>query len=187
MIFKLPRQLTVGGIDYKINSDFRPCFNIMQIFERSDLTAGEKLVVMVGILFDDNIPLEQIDEAAEKAMWFLDGGDTSHKKSGTNYGRLYSWEQDAQYIISAVNLMLGTSCRGLEYLHWWDFTAALMECKECTFSTLIHQRKLKKQGKQSKIDKEWWAENKEIAEIKKTITLSSEEQEIYDKFNKLLG
>jgi hypothetical protein len=187
VIGRLPKELTVGGINYKINSDFRQSFNIMQIFERKDLSDGEKLVVMIGILFDDDISLEHQDEAIDKAFWFLDGGDTAHKKGGTDYGKLYSWEQDAQYIIAAVNLTLGMSCRGTEYLHWWDFTAALMECKECTFSTLVHQRKLKKQGKQSKVDKEWWAENKEIAELKTSFILTAEEQAALDKFDNLLG
>ncbi len=187
MITKLPKTLTVGGIEYSINSDFRPCFNIMQVFERNDLLESEKLVVMIGILYNGNIPLQYFDEAVDKASWFLDGGDTTHKSSGNNYGRLYSWEQDAPFILSAVNLTLGTSCRSLDFLHWWDFVSALMECKECTFSTLIHQRKLKKQGKQTKMDKEWWAENKDIAELKTSVNLTEEEQTALDKFNKLLG
>lgn len=186
MITKLPKTLTVAGTEYKINSDFRPCFNIMQTFERDDLTDEEKLIVMAGVLFVDDIPLEQLNEAISKAIWFLDGGE-SKQGSGNNYGKLYSWEQDAQYILSAVNITLGVSCRGLEYLHWWDFVLALMECKECTFSTLVHQRKLKKQGKQNKWDKEWWVENKDIAELKINTALTIEEQAAYDKFNKLLG
>lgn len=190
-ILKLPITLNVGDEDYEINSDFRPCFGIMQVFERNDLTDTEKLLAMIGILFVDdieNIPPQHLEEAITKAQWFLDCGDEPTKnKSIINIGKLYSWEQDAKYIISAVDLTKGISCRSLEYMHWWDFVSTLMECKECTFSTLIHQRKLKKQGKQSKYDKEWWIENKNIAELKTTVTLTPEEQEKLDKFNKLLG
>lgn len=181
----LPKTLNLGGEICDINSDFRPCFGIMQVFEREDLSNAEKLVIMVGILFVKAVPNEHFDEAIDKALWFLNGGETETKQNN-NYGRLYSWEQDAKYIISAVDITLGVSCRSLNYLHWWDFTSALMECKECTFSALIHQRKIRKQGKQSKIDKEWWAENRGIAELKHKIVLTQEEQEAYDKFNKLL-
>lgn len=186
-ILTLPKILNIGGEDYEINSDFRPCFGIMQVFERTDITDTEKLLAMIGILFVNDVPPEHTDEAITKAFCFLDGGDTEEGHIGTNYGRLYSWEQDAKYIISAVDRTLGISCRIVEYLHWWDFISALMECKECTFSTLIHQRKLKKTNKQSKYDKEWWAENKDIAELKSKVILTPEEQDKYDEFNKLLG
>ncbi len=185
-ILKLPKSLNVGGVDREINSDFRPCFGIMEVFERNDLTNAEKLIIMVGILFMDELSPELYDEAIDKALWFLDGGEPTEEKKPSRYGRLYSWEQDAKYIVSATDRTLGISCRGVDYLHWWDFTEALMECKECTFSTLVHQRKLRKQGKQNKWDKEWWTENKDIAELSTKIALTPEEQAKLDEFNKLL-
>jgi len=181
----LPKTLTIGGDVYDINSDFRPCFGIMQIFEDNSISNIEKLEATVGILYVKEIPAEHFEEAIDKAMWFLNGGENAGSPS--KYGRLYSWEQDAKYIIYAVDRTLNISCRSIDYLHWWDFTSALMECKECMFSTLIHQRKLKKQGKQSKYDKEWWIENRDIAELKTEIVLTPEEQAAYDRFNKLLG
>lgn len=92
-----------------------------------------------------------------------------------------------QYIITAANTLLGFSCRSTKYLHWWEFIASLMECKDCTFSTLIHQRKLKKTGKQEKYDKEWWAENKDIAELRTELILTAEEKAAVDRFNELMG
>lgn len=58
------------------------------------------------------------------------------------------------------------------------------EIGECVFSTLIHQRKQKKTGKQTKADREWWAENKDIAELK--VELTKDEQEVLNAFNALL-
>jgi hypothetical protein len=182
-MLKLAKALSVGGVDYEINSDWRPCFGIMQAFEREDITTAEKLMIMVGILYVEDIQPENYDEAIDKALWFL---DPSEDKRPSQYGRLYSWERDEKFIISAADQTIG-GCRRKKYLHWWEFTAALMECKECVFSTLVHQRKLKKLNKQNKWDKEWWAENKDIAELKTTVTLSDEEQAKYDEFNKLLG
>ena len=184
---KLPKTLNIEGEDREINSDFRPCFGIMQVFERGDLTGAEKLIAMVEILFRDDVPPELLDEAINKAWWFLDCGKFTEHKQAYEHGKLYSWEQDEAFIISAVDRTTGISCRSIEYLHWWDFMAALMECKECTFSTLIHQRKLRRQGKQNKWDKEWWAENRSIAELKNKITLTQEEQTKLNEFNKLLG
>ncbi|WP_312353935.1 Gp15 family bacteriophage protein [Aminipila sp.] len=187
-ILDLPISLEINGKMYDIDSDFRTCIKIMRYLEDNEYTNYEKMKLMLGILFVDDIHIEDIDAAITQASIFLDCGRSSSENSnGLKYGRLYSWTQDLQYIIAAANASLGFSCRGTKYLHWWDFMTALMECKECTFSTLIYQRKLRKQGKQSKVDKEWWAENKEVAELETSVILTREEKDALDKFDKLLG
>ncbi|WP_312093475.1 Gp15 family bacteriophage protein [Aminipila sp.] len=187
-ILYLPTSLEVNGKAYDIDSDFRTCIKIFQYLEDNQYNDYEKMQLMLGLLFVNDILEEDIDAAITQASIFLDCGRSSSENSnGLKYGRLYSWTQDLQYIIAAANASLGFSCRGTKYLHWWDFMTALMECKECTLSTLIYQRKLRKQGKQSKADKEWWTENKEIAELENKVILTTEEQTALDKFNKLLG
>ena len=124
-------------------------------------------------------------EAAEQAVWFLNLGEAADgKKSALSLGRLFSWEQDLKFIISAVDKSAGLSIRSKEFYHFWEFMSAFFETGECVFNTIVHQRKLKKTGKQSKADKEWWAENRDIAELK--VELTSNEQEILDAFNALL-
>lgn len=183
-ILKLPTSLTVKGRDFAINADFRPCVNIMRMFERNDLTDSEKIECMVGILYKDDIPYSYFADAAQEAVWFLNLGDDVQGKSSRGVGRLFSWEQDLKFIISAVDKSAGFSIRSKEFYHFWEFMSAFFESGECVFNTLVHQRKLKKTGKQTKSDREWWAENREIAELR--MTLTQDEQEILDKFNALL-
>lgn len=183
-ILKLPVTLNVKGRDFAINADFRPCLNIMRMFERNDLTDREKIECMVGILYVDEIPDELLPDAAQEAVWFLNLGDDVQGKGNRGVGRLFSWEQDLKFIISAVDKSAGFSIRSREFYHFWEFMSAFFESGECVFNTLVHQRKLKKTGKQTKADREWWAENRDIAELK--IELTYEEQEILDRFNALL-
>jgi len=184
-ILKLPSSLSLQGQEYAINADWRPCVNIMRMFERTDLSDTEKVLCMVGILYEDEIPDSLMTEAAEQAVWFLNLGEAADgKKSALSFGRLFSWEQDLKFIISAVDKSAGFSIRSKEFYHFWEFVSAFYETGECVFNTIVHQRKLKKTGKQSKADKEWWAENRDIAELK--VELTSDEQEILDAFNALL-
>lgn len=184
-ILKLPSSLYVQGQEYAINADWRPCVNIMRMFERTDLTDTEKILCMVGIFYKDEIPDSLIPEAAEQAVWFLNLGESDGgKKSTHSLRRLFSWEQDLKFIISAVDKSAGFSIRSKEFYHFWEFMSAFFETGECVFNTIVHQRKLKKTGKQSKADKEWWEENRDIAELK--VELTSDEQEILDAFNALL-
>lgn len=163
-ILELPSSVIVQGKEYAINADFRPCISIMQIFERGDLTDEEKVMCMVGILYVDEIPPHLLEEAAMQASWFLNCGEEAGEHKGRDYGRLFSWNQDLRFIIAGIEKHTG-SIRSHEFYHWWDFISAFMEMGECVFSTIVHQRKLKKTGKQSKPDKEWWADNKDIAEL----------------------
>lgn len=184
-ILKLPTSFLLQGREYAINADFRPCVNIMRMFERTDLTDSEKIECMVEIFYKETIPYRLVPEAAQKAVWFLNLGDESiDKKQGFPLGRLFSWEQDLKFIISAVDKSAGFSIRSREFYHFWEFMSAFFESGECVFSTIVHQRKLKRTGKQTKADKEWWAENKDIAELK--IELTADEQEVLDAFNALL-
>lgn len=184
-ILKLPTSFLLQGREYAINADFRPCVNIMRMFERTDLTDSEKIECMVEIFYKDTIPYRLVPEAAQKAVWFLNLGDESiDKKQGFPLGRLFSWEQDLKFIISAVDKSAGFSIRSREFYHFWEFMSAFFESGECVFSTIVHQRKLKRTGKQTKADKEWWAENKDIAELK--VELTADEQEVLDAFNALL-
>lgn len=183
-ILKLPTSLTVKGRDFAINADFRPCVNIMRMFERTDLTDSEKIECMVGILYKDEIPRRYLVDAAQEAVWFLNLGEDVQGKGNRGVGRLFSWEQDLKFIISAVDKSAGFSIRSKDFYHFWEFMSAFFESGECVFNTLVHQRKLKKTGKQTKADKEWWAENREIAELK--MTLTQDEQEVLDRFNALL-
>lgn len=185
-ILQLPSSLHVQGTEYAINADFRPCISIMQIFERTDLTDYEKIMCMVGILYVDDVPMEHLEEAAKKATWFLNGGEEETATGGKSYGRLFSWEQDLRFIIAGVDRVHGSSVRATQFMHWWDFMSCFMEVGECVFSTLVHQRKLKKTGKQSKVDKEWWAENKGIAELKVENQLTPAEITALAEFNRLL-
>lgn len=186
-ILKLPTSLNVNGREFAINADFRPCVNIMRMFERNDLTDCEKIECMVGILYEDEIPMSYFVDAAQSAVWFLNLGNEEDQKisaGSRNLGRLFSWEQDLKFIISAVDRSAGFSIRSKDFYHFWEFMSAFFESGECVFNTLVHQRKLKKTGKQTKADKEWWAENREIAELKTALT--QDEQEILDRFNALL-
>ena len=185
-ILKLPTSLNLQGREYAINADWRPCVNCMRMFERNDLTDAEKILCMVGIFYKDDIPDRLIPEAAQQAVWFLNLGEESYSedRQGKSSGRLFSWEQDLKFIISAVDKSAGFSIRSKEFYHFWEFMSAFFESGECVFNTIVHQRKLKRTGKQTKADKEWWAENRDIAELK--IELTADEQEILAAFNALL-
>ena len=161
-VYDLPTTIEIRGESYRIRSDFRPILDILIAFEDNDLEDVEKLWVMMDILYVDKVDMQDIQEALEKGMRFINL-DMDKEEDTKSTQRVLSYEQDAIYIFSAVDAQLGFSSRRCEYLHWWEFMGAFMNIGECFLSTLIHQRKLKQEGKH---DKKWWNENRTVAELK---------------------
>lgn len=180
--FSLPTSIEIEGREFPIRSDFRPALEILMAFEDQELTIEEKFFVLLKILYVDNIPPTHQQQAVELGVLFLNMNDTSSagESSAPDLGRLYSWKHDARFIFSAVDKVLGYSSRSCEYLHYWDFIGAFMELGECTFSTLVHYRRLKKLGKMKKEDWDWWRENKHIAELKEELS-AAEQAEVEAK------
>ena len=186
MIGRLPKELNINGTSRAIRSDFRVALLIFQACADPELSDIEKTQVMLECLYEDfeNIPCGDLDEAAEKASWFLDGGDnTSNKESSKS---LMDWEQDEQMIFSAVNKTAGHETRMTEYIHWWTFLGYMRETGECLFNTVVNIRQKKnKHKKLEKYEEEFYRENKSLIDIK--VKLTAEEQAEKEYYEKLLG
>ena len=186
MIGRLPKSLSVNGIDYPIRSDYRDCLLILEAFSDVDLSEREKTLVMLKCLYksDDVLKEENIQEACEKAVWFLNCGNTINKPHTSK--PLYDFEQDEQIIFSAVNKVAGTEIRNLEYLHFWTFLGFFNEIGEGVFSTVVSIRNKRNKGKPlEKWEKEYYQKNKEMIDIQRKYT--KREQEQLDELNRILG
>lgn len=184
MIGSLPRSLTVNGKEYPIRSDYRDCLTIISAFTDPNLTIEEQVAITLRIMYKEPVPNDDVLEAYEQAVWFLNCGDTINKPHTS--APLYSWSQDEQLIFSAVNKVAGKEVRAVEYLHFWTFMGLFNEIGEGSFSTVISIRNKKRKHKQlEKWEKEFYRNNKELVDLK--VVLSEEEQKEQDEVSKLLG
>ena len=167
MIGELPTTLTVGGKQYAIRSDFRVALNIIQAMNDPDLTDKEKCLVCLKCLYVDcdSLPGENLQEAAEKAYWYIGGGDTPKSENDV---KTFDWEQDEGLIFPAVNKAAGYETRAVKYLHWWSFLGLFGEIGDGLFSQVAHIRG--KMARREKLDK--W-EQKFVREHKKLVVLKS--------------
>lgn len=104
MIGQLPTSLNVNGREYSIRSDFRPCLSCLVAFNDSELTPEEQMTVLLEVIYLEEIPEEDVEEAIKQAIWFLNCGELDEQQQeGIAQVPLYSWEQDEQLIFSGVN------------------------------------------------------------------------------------
>lgn len=185
MIGRLPMTLNVGGVDRKIRTDFRDCLEIMVACADPNLSHIEKLEVMVEILYEEKIESRHIEEAMEKAVWFLNCGDTI-EDNPKNTKKVFDWEQDEQMMFAAVNKVAGKEIRAEQYVHFWTFISYFHEIGEGLFSTVINIRSKKNRNKKlEKHEKEFYKENKSLIDLKKKY--SAEQLAEMDYINSLLG
>lgn len=186
MIGRLPNVLEVSGKERKILTDYRDILVIMEAYNDPELTDWERVWVMLNKLYVDfeDIPAESQQEAAEKAVWFLDCGQVEDDKKATK--KLMDWEQDEPILFPAINSVAGCEVRAVENLHWWTFMGYFMEIREGVFSTVLNIRQKRAKGKPlDKWEKDFYRNNKALCEIKTKYT--TEEQEEREYWKQVLG
>ncbi len=177
MIGVLPKALTVGGREYEINSDFRTVLRIYAAFDDAELTPQYQAYICLVNIFPDfeNIPDEHLQEAVDKAYWFVGGGDMP--QSEPERQKMINWKQDENIIFPAVNKAAGCMVREREYLHWWEFLGFFGEIGEGLFSTVMSIRQKRAQGKPlDKYEKEFYRKNRDLINIKTPEDIKAEEE-----------
>ena len=105
MIGSLPTALEIDGKEYAIRSDFRVILRIYSAFVDPELDEREKCYVCLKCLYAEDIPREHLQEAVDKAYWFVGGGDVPQES--VQPAKTIDWEQDESIIFPAVNKAAG--------------------------------------------------------------------------------
>lgn len=183
---QLSTAVEIDGEIYELDTDFRTCLTIIMAFEDMELTNYEKQMVMLELLYKE-IP-ENTREACRLAVKFLDCGEDPETKISHDdgSGRLYSFNQDAKYIYSAIKQSHGVDLETVDYLHWWKFSYMFLDLREdCFFNKLIHLRRQKNLGKLTKEEKELYYRIQDIVDIPEVSSV--EEQRTADEFMRQLN
>ena len=180
--WEFPTSLNIGDVDYEIRTDYRAVLDLLTALADPDLTDDDPQMtaymqsrVILEIMFPDcdNIPTEHIQEALENVSEFIDMGISDDRKKP----KTMDWEQDAPILIPAINKVLNTEIRAVQYMHWWTFLGAYMEIGESLFSNIIHIRQKKAKGKKlEKWELDFYNENKSLIDFKQKDQRSKEEK-----------
>ena len=181
--WSFPKSLNIGGVDYEIRTDYRAVLDLLTALNDPELidsdpavTAYAQTQCIMQIMFPqcDDIPTEHIEEALKKVSEFIDMGIVEEKKKP----KTMDWEQDAPIIIPALNKVLNTEIRAVEYMHWWTFLGAYMEIGDSLFSNVVHIRQKKAHNKNlEKWEQEFYKENKSLIDFKHKSQRSQEEKD----------
>lgn len=129
----LPTKVTIDGIEYKINCDFRTSILFELLMQDVELNNEEKLISALDLYYPE-LPAN-INQAIEKMLWFYRCGkdevDSKNNNKGTSKAvNIYSYEYDDDYIYSAFLYQYNIDLQDINYLHWWKFKAMFKALKE---------------------------------------------------------
>jgi hypothetical protein len=177
----LPDTLTVDGVKYRINADFRNILRIIDALNDVRLSDIEKAFIAVQRIYNDDTSGANFKLLTERAYWFIGGGDMPQSKPSPV--PLIDWYHDEQMMMPAVSKAVGVvDIRTLDFLHWWTFLGMFGEIGEGLFSTVLHIRQKKSQGKKlEKWEDEFFRNHKELIVIR-----SPEEQSEIDATRRFL-
>ena len=193
--WELPTSISVNNTEYAIRTDYRAVMDLLTAFsdkemlgESEDETNIIRALLVLNILFIDEVKPEDQNEAIKKAIEFIDMGIESSRD--VKKPTLMDWEQDAPLIIPAINKVLGREIRADKYMHWWTFLSAYMEIGECSFTHIINIRDKKAKGKKlEKWELEYIQEHKDIVLLREKFTEKEQLEREAEKnaVNELLG
>lgn len=190
--FGLPYSLTVEGEEWDIRTDFRDILNIISAFNDPNLEDAEKALICLQVLYVsfNEMPDTSYNAAFTAALKFMDCEmPASQKGAALKKAKTMDWEQDSCILFPAINKVAGYEVRDPNKpLHWWTFMGYYMEIStDGVFGTVLRLRQ-KRRNKNTPLDKserEFWAANKELCEIKER--LSDEEIAEKERLKALLG
>lgn len=178
----LPTKLKVNDKIYDINYDYRTVLRIMLALEDNNLYNEEKAYIMLKLLYKEDIPEEDVEEAIKKAILFIDLGKENTNESN-NQSRIYSFTQDGNYILTGINSTHHIDISEHPNMHWWKFMALFMDMNtECFFSELVYYRKRKQEGKLTKEEKQQYNKIKDLIELNQNTNEIQKQKEARKKF-----
>ena len=186
MVWILPTTLEVEGVEYGINSDFRPCLSAMQAMDDILIPDIEGYYFAMNIIFGEGnlARIKNHTQALSQMAWFLNCGRESTSRDSVDFFAppMIDWEQDGWLIFSGIAQTIGRDIRMDDYCHFWSFMAYFQGMGECTFTIVRSIRyKLAKRVKLENWEQEFYRKNRDIVDVKK------DAQAREDLFNQVFG
>ena len=163
--YNLPESAVIGGVEYRIRSDYRAALDVMEVMADRDISDEDRTLIVLTIFYEDfdSMPIDDFKEAIDYCVWFIGGGE---KPSGKRKPRVMDWNQDFPLIVAPVNKVLGCEVRAAEHVHWWTFLSAYQEIGDCLFAQVVSIRKKRMKGiKLDKQDAQFYRENRELVDL----------------------
>ena len=197
LLDSLPRDVSIGGLNIPINSDFRTGILFSLLMEDSEVIDSEKIFLAIDLYFEDLPKDLDIKEIIDVIIWFYrcdkpaqndiisdEDNEDNTENSASISNPILSYEYDADYIYSAFLSQYNIDLQDVEYMHWWKFKALLQGLSEDhLISKIMGYRAMVIDSDMSQKEKAFYREKKRIFALPDMRTDEEKEAD----FNNSLG
>lgn len=184
LVDRLPRTVSISGVDVPINTDFRVWVRFELISLDESMSGVERTQKTLTSVFPDLYVVNRssIDDIVDAIMWFYGGGDRSYnmyelreQERRKNKAKLaeangeempkddvyYDFAYDAEYIYAAFMQQYGIDLTSAK-MHWWKFKALFRGLTDQTrFRQIVSYRSMEITKGMSESEKRHYRELKE--------------------------
>lgn len=122
----LPDHITVCKKNYPIRTDFRTWIRFDSIVNNHKISIFNKLSKILELCFDPNkcpvLPPSLNDTLSALYEFYICGAEKNKGKKGTDNARVFSFEEDSEYVYAAFYEQYGIDL-AQSNMHWWHFSA----------------------------------------------------------------
>ena len=193
LLDSLPRDVSIGGLNIPINSDFRTGILFSLLMEDSEVIDSEKIFLAIDLYFEDLPKDLNMKEIIDVIIWFYRCdkpinneilSDKDNEDNSSLRNPILSYEYDADYIYSAFLSQYNIDLQDVEYMHWWKFKALLQGLsEEHLISKIMGYRAMIIDSDMSQKEKAFYREKKRIFALPDMRTDEEKEAD----FNNSLG
>ena len=133
---KLPKSISIDGLKFEINSNFRQSIIFEELILNEDISKEEVQDKAIQLYYKQPIIQSYRPLALQGIIWFYSCGrseeETRSRKEHYNNIKssdIYSFKYDDEYIYSAFLDQYGIDLQDIDYLHWWKFKAMFKSLK----------------------------------------------------------
>ena len=189
----LPKTVTVGSVEYPINTDFRTSILFEQVAADPDIKSEDKWKYLLEYYYEGiTITNENVEGLVEEALKFYmcdkreltSEKEISEEETGPYHNeKIYDFDYDDTYIYTAFLQQYGIDLQDVEYLHWWKFKAMFNSLKEdCKFCKILEYRSADLSKIKDEEQRKHYKTMKELYKLptKKNIAEEKKQKEITD-------
>lgn len=174
--WNLPVSVSVCGVDYKVNTDFRDVLEIIEVLQDKEKHVGIRAYVAMSLFYEDfeSAPEDHHEEMMKAMCDFISCGEPD---DGESHPKTIDWQQDRLIIVSEINKVANTEVRALPYLHWWTFISYFNGIGEGQLSFIVSIREKLRKGKPLEpYEREFYRSNRARIDFKQNLTSKEQEQ-----------
>ncbi len=180
----LPDFVTVDGIKYGVLTDFRIWMEFDKILHQSELSAKDKIMMIISLCIDREnckiLPEDAMETMEALCSFYLCGkerkGTDNDKKE-----RVLDFSGDSGYIYSAFLTQYGIDLLSIPYMHWYVFCALLDGLENAREITKIMQfRRCRPEQEKNAEKRKYLKRMKEFYALSDTRSRREREEEIAD-------